>query len=329
MSNPSSKSKFTKDALVISNIDAEITRLTGKIHEDVFVHLKRKGIVIGISGGIDSSVSLALAVKAVGADKVLGIMLPEKESSSDSLRLATELAEQYGVATLVENISGALEGFQCYERRDEAIQRIFPEFDPKSWKSKIGIHQTGLSSSLPPVFHLTVVAPDGKEEKKIIPVKEYLQIVAASNFKQRSRMCMLYYHAEAMHYAVFGTANKHEIEQGFFVKHGDGGVDMLPIGNYYKTQVYQLGKALGIPKEIMERTPTSDTYSAEQTQEEFFFQLPFHEMDLLWYAFENGVDPSEVSQIMGKTEEDIMKIFNNFSRKQKTTEYLRMAPLRY
>lgn len=320
---------FTRQVLQIENVESEIDRLAQKIHDDVTQQFKRKGAVIGISGGIDSSVTLALTVKALGPERVLGIMLPEKESSSDSERLARELAEQFGIATLVENISGALQGFQCYERRDEAIRRVFPEFDPTSWKSKIGIHQTGLSSNLPPVFYLTVVSPEGKEEKKMIPVREYLQIVAASNFKQRSRMCMLYYHAEALHYSVIGTANKHEIEQGFFVKHGDGGVDVLPIGHLYKTQVYQLGAALNIPKEIMERTPTSDTYSAEQTQEEFFFQLPFKEMDLLWYGFENGYDPAEVAAVMGKSEDEVKRIFMNFTRKQKTTEYLRMAPVRY
>jgi NAD+ synthase len=325
----SGKKPFSRSVLSILDIEAEIQYLTHKIQEDVLIRFKRKGAIVGISGGIDSSVTLALAVKALGPDRVTGIMLPEKESSSDSLILAQRLADQFGVKTLIEEISGALEGFKCYQRRDEAIKRLFPEFDADSWKSKIGIHQTGLSSSLPPVFYLTVVKPDGQEEKKMIPVREYLQIVAASNFKQRSRMCMLYYHAEALHYAVLGTANKHEIEQGFFVKHGDGGVDMLPIGHYYKTQVYQLGEALNIPKEIMERTPTSDTYSAEQTQEEFFFQLPFKEMDLLWFAFENGYEPEEVGKVMDKSPEEVSRIFNNFSRKQTTTEYLRMSPLRY
>ncbi len=165
-------------------------------------------------------------------------------------------------------------------------------------------------------------------KSKMLPPKEYLQIVAASNFKQRCRMSMLYYHAERMYYAVIGTPNKHEVEQGFFVKHGDGGADIMPIAHLYKTQVYQLAEYLKIPKAIIDRTPTSDTYSAEQTQQEFFFQLPFDEMDLVWYGYENNYEPADVAQALEKTEDEIRSIYNNFSRKQKSTQYLRMAPLR-
>ncbi|HYM93394.1 MAG TPA: NAD(+) synthase, partial [Chitinophagaceae bacterium] len=192
----------------------------------------------------------------------------------------------------------------------------------------IGINPNGISHNLPPVFSLTIIDKNGLVKSKLLPAKEYLQIVAASNFKQRCRMSMLYYHAERMYYAVIGTANKHEVEQGFFVKYGDGGVDIMPVGNLYKTQVYQLAEYLNIPEEIIKRTPTSDTYPAEQTQEEFFFQLPFREMDLLWYGYENGYESSEVSKILGKPEEEIKAIYKNFLRKQKTTEYLRMIPIK-
>ncbi len=319
--------KFSKDILKIQDIDNEIIKISKKIQEDITVRLRRKGAIVGISGGIDSSVTMALAAKALGPERVLGIMLPEKESNSDSLRLARDLADQFGVPSLVENISGALDGYRCYERRDEAIKRVFPEFDPLTYKSKIGIHHSGIKQSLPPVFYLTIICPDGTEKKKVLPVREYLQIVAASNFKQRSRMSMLYFHAESSHYAVVGTANKHEVEQGFFVKHGDGGVDLMPIGNYYKSQVYQIAEVLGIPEEIIQRTPTTDTYSAEQSQEEFFFQLPFTDLDLLWYAFENEFNTEEVAEVMGKTSQEVELIFNNFKRKQKTTEYLRLGAL--
>jgi len=321
------KKPFSRNILTFEQPEKVIDQLVQKIQQQITVDLKRKGAVVGISGGIDSSVTLALAARAVSPDRVLGIMLPEKESSSDSLTMARGLADTFGVPSLVENISGALEGFRCYERRDEAIKRVFPEFDPKTYKSKIGINRTGLNHSLPPVFYLTIIAPDGAEKRKVIPVREYLQIVAASNFKQRCRMSMLYYHAEANHYAVVGTANKHEVEQGFFVKHGDGGVDLMPIGHLYKTQVYQLAETLGIPGEIIRRTPTTDTYSAEQSQEEFFFQMPFLELDLLWYGFENEYGIAEVAAELGKPAEEVELIFGNFSRKKRTTEYLRMRPL--
>jgi NAD+ synthase len=286
------------------------------------------GAVVGTSGGIDSSVCLALAAKAFGPERVLGIIMPEKDSNPDSEMLAKELAATFKVKTIKEDITSALAGFRCYERRDDAVRRVFPEYDPTTYKMKIGIKQSGLSNNLPPVFSLTIIDSKGNQEDKILPVKEYLAIVAASNFKQRSRMSMLYFHAEALHYAVVGTPNKHEQEQGFFVKYGDGGADVMPIGNLYKTQVYQLARYLGVPKGIIERTPTTDTYSAEQTQEEFFFQLPYGLMDIYWYGFENGYSAEEVASVMGESTDQVKALFSNFERKKRTTDYLRMSPVR-
>ncbi|HZL08502.1 MAG TPA: NAD(+) synthase [Prolixibacteraceae bacterium] len=327
--NSQNNKPFSKDILLFKNIEAEVNRITGELKEDILAVLKRKGAVIGISGGIDSSVTLALAVKALGADNVLGILLPEKDSSSDSKEFALKLASRFNVKTLEENITDALNGFSCYRRRDEAVHSVFPEYNPTDYKMKIGINQSGLNQFLPPVFSLTIVNKAGEEQSKKLPVKEYLQIVAASNFKQRCRMSMLYYHAERLHYAMIGTPNKHEVEQGFFVKYGDGGADIMPIAHLYKSQVYQLAEYLGVPDEIIKRTPTSDTYSAEQTQEEFFFQFPYQEMDLLWYGMENKVPTEEVGRAMGKSTEEIEMIYKNLIRKQKTTEYLRMGPIKY
>jgi NAD+ synthase len=320
---------FSKDILQFDNIEAEVNRISERMKNDIFGLLKRKGAVIGISGGIDSSVTLALTVKALGAENVLGIMLPEKDSSPESKEFALKLANKFKVRTLEEDITGALDGFGCYRRRDEAVTAIFPEYNPADFKMKIGINQRGLNQFLPPVFSLTIIGSDGKEKSKILPIKEYLQIVAASNFKQRCRMSMLYYHAEFLHYAMIGTPNKHEVEQGFFVKNGDGGADIMPIAHLYKSQVYQLAEYLGIPKEIIKRTPTSDTYSAEQTQEEFFFQMPFMEMDLIGYGLENGISAEEVGIVLNKTTDEVKHIYNNLNRKKKTTEYLRMAPITY
>ncbi|HCM60778.1 MAG TPA: NAD(+) synthase [Bacteroidales bacterium] len=319
---------FTKDIILLENVAAVVENIIGQMRGDVLQRFKRNGAVVGISGGIDSSVCFALAAKAFGPEKVLGVMLPEKDSSPDSEMLARELAAKFGIMAIKEEITGALSGFGCYERRDEAVKRVFPEYDPASWKMKIGVRQSGLFSNLPPIFYLTIIDSDGNVKDKMLPARDYLQIVAASNFKQRTRMSMLYYHAEALHYAVIGTPNKHEQEQGFFVKYGDGAGDVMPIGNLYKTQVYQLAEYLGVPKGIIERTPTTDTYSAEQTQEEFFYQLPFHLMDRFWYGFENGYPPSEVAAVMGETPERVEALFRNFERKRNTTEYLRLPPVR-
>lgn len=324
----SPKKPFSKDIILLEDVETAIGNIVNKMQEDVLHKLKRNGGVIGASGGVDSSVCLALAAKAFGPEKILAIMLPEKDSSPDSEKLARNLAQIYGVEAIKEEITDALSGFRCYERRDEAVSKVFPEYNPATHKMKIGIKLSGPFSNLPPIFTLTIVEPDGTEKEKTLPRNEYLQIVAASNFKQRTRMSMLYYHAEKLHYAVIGTPNKHEQEQGFFVKYGDGGTDVMPIGNLYKTQVYQLAEYLGVPKDIFDRTPTTDTYSAEQTQEEFFFQLPFDLMDRYWYGFENGYPAGEVAEVMGETVERVEALFRNFERKRKTTEYLRMQPVR-
>ncbi len=322
------KKPFSRDILTIDDPEEETRKIIQSLKSNIELVLRRKGAVVGISGGIDSSVTLALTVRALGPENVLGIMLPEKDSSPLSKELALKLAGQFGVRAIEEDITGVLEGFGCYRRRDEAVEAVFPEYNPADYRMKIGINQQKAFSMLPPLFILTIIDKKGESKSKLLPVKEYLQIVAASNFKQRSRMSMLYYHAERLHYAVVGTPNKHEVEQGFFVKYGDGGADVMPIAHLYKTQVYQLARHLNIPREIIDRTPTTDTYSAEQTQEEFFYQLPFEMMDLLWFGFENGYQPEEIARVMDLSFEEVQAIFINFERKKKTTDYLRRPPIK-
>ncbi len=312
---------FTKDAL---NLDAaqEVARLVDYLKQTVHQKLRRQGAVIGISGGIDSSVVLALCAQAFGAQRVVGLMLPEDESSPDSATLAQEVADEFGVQTFTENITGALDGFGCYERRNEAIQRLFPDFGP-DWQAKIGLLGSLLDEKTLNVFYLTVTSPDGQEFRKRMPPREYYQIVAASNFKQRARMSMLYYHAEARNYAVIGTANKNEHAMGFFVKHGDGGVDVQPIAHLFNTQVYQLARQLGIPEEVQRRTPTTDTYPGGSTQEEFFFRLPFDVLDTIWFGHDHGVATDAIARALGLTVEQVERVIGDIARKERTTAYLR------
>jgi len=323
-----SRKEFTRDIIKLEDVQKTCDTIIEKLRDDVINVLNRKGAIVGISGGIDSTVSFALAVKAFGAENVIGIMLPEKDSSPDSEEFAQKLADKFGVKTLVEDITATLDGFGCYRRRDEAMARVFPEYNPIDYKSKISIKQNVLKQNMPSVFSLTIIDKDGNEKSRVLPIKEYLQIVAASNFKQRSRMSMLYYHAEANHYAVIGTPNKHEVEQGFFVKYGDGGADVMPIGDLYKNQVYELARYLEVPQEIIDRTPTTDTYSAEQTQEEFFYQLPFDLLDLLWYGWENDYQPEEVGKALELTADQVAHVYKTFERKKNTTDYLRRSPIK-
>ncbi len=308
------------------NPSQEIDRITRWIEHSIHHTLRKRGAIIGISGGIDSSVVLALTVKALGAKNVIGVLLPETESSPESSELAHLLADQLKIETITEDISDSLAGAQCYSRRDEAIRSLVPEFNAQ-WKSKITLPGNLLDDDTLNVFYLSAFSPQGEELRVRIPPKAFMQIVAASNFKQRTRMAMLYYHAERLNYAVVGTANKNEHELGFFVKHGDGGVDLQPIHHLFKSQVYELAKGLEIPTTIYERTPTSDTYSAGSSQEEFFFRLPFEILDTIWYGYEQQVLSSEIAIALNLSLEQVERVITDIARKKKNTDYLRQPTL--
>src|SRR5574340_1068470 len=261
---------FDKNVLDI-DAAAETERIASFLKESVQKRLRRHGAVVGISGGVDSAVVLALCVKAFGPKKLVAVMMPEKDSSPESETLARALAAQFGVEPVREDITAALEGSGCYRRRDEAIHRVFPEYDAAAgYKAKLMLPQNLLEQDTLNVFLLAIQDPEGREYSKPAPAQEFMQIMAASSFKQRTRMAMLYYHAELNHFAVAGTPNRNEHDQGFFVKYGDSGADVRPIVHLFKTQVYQLAEHLNVPEEIRRRPPTTDTYSAHSTQEEFF-----------------------------------------------------------
>jgi NAD+ synthase len=321
--------KFSKDILAIDPA-GETERLVSLLRHNMGRVLRRRGAVVGISGGVDSSVVLALCARAFGTDRVTAVMMPEKDSDPDSERLSRSLARHYGVEAVLENITPVLEGFGCYQRRDAAIRRVFPEYDAAvGYKAKIILPDNLIGGTALNLFSLVIITPDGREKCAGLTMPDYLQIVAASNFKQRTRMAMLYFHAELRNYAVIGTANKNEHDQGFFVKYGDGGADIKPIAHLYKTQVYQLAEYLDVPAEIQQRLPTTDTYSAHQSQEEFFFRLPFNIMDLLLKAQEYKIPATQAAATMELTPEQVQRAFNDFSRKRRTTAYLRQPPVEF
>lgn len=317
---------FSRKSLAIDPAQ-ESDRIIGFIQQNIRKTMRRGGGVVGISGGVDSAVVLALTVHAFGPRNVIAVMMPDRDSDPVSETYARELAGGLGVAPILEDITAALAGFNCYQRRDAAIARVFPEYDPaQGYKAKIVLPSDLIESGTLNVFSVTVLCPDGRAETRPLPPRELLEIVAATNLKQRSRMTTLYFHAEARQFAVVGTANKNEYAQGFFVKYGDGGVDLQPIAHLYKSQIYQLARHLGIPETIQQRTPTTDTYSAPCDQQEFFFRLPFETLDLIWHGLEMGLPPAPVAEVMGMTEIQIQRVYDDIQRKQRTTQYLRMPP---
>ena len=315
---------LSADALVI-DAAAEIARIAGAMRGQVLRRLRRRGAVIGLSGGIDSTVSAALAVEAFGRQKVLGVLMPEKDSDPESLRLGQEVAAWLGIESAVEDIEPVLTALACYDRRDALIRKLVPEFG-KGWGCKVAIASSveGRGYS---ITYLVVQSPEGEVRKLRMPIDVYLGVVAATNMKQRTRKQIEYYHADRLNYAVLGTPNRLEYDQGFFVKNGDGAADLKPIAHLYKSQVYQLAEQFGAPDEIRRRPPTTDTWSLAQTQEEFYFSLPYREMDLCLYGLNKGLPAESVAPAVGLSAVEVERVWRDIESKRRTTRYLHEGPL--
>ena len=304
---------------------AEVARISNALCDQVLALFRRRGAVVGISGGVDSAVVAALCARAFGRDRVLGLLMPERDCSPDALRLGKTVAENLGIKTLVEDIGPALEALGCYGRQAEAIRRVVPEYDER-WKCKL-VLPSAMDGGRLNVTRLTVQSPDGKESTVRLSAAVYLQIVAATNFKQRVRKMTEYYHADRLNYAVVGTPNRLEYDQGFFVKQGDGAADTKPIAHLYKTQVYQLAEFLQVPEEIRRRAPTTDTFSLPQTQEEFYFTLPYDRMDLCLYAADHGIAAEEVAPAVELSPAQVERVFGDIRAKRRGARYLHSPPL--
>ncbi|MFW5973570.1 MAG: NAD(+) synthase [Bacteroidota bacterium] len=306
------------------DVAAETDRIASAIRSAVGRDMKRRGVVVAMSGGIDSSVTASLCVRALGPERVFGLFLPEQDSGSDTVGLSQLAAESLGIQTATEDITPLLEAAGCYRRRDDAVRTVIPEFTSE-WKLKIVLPSVVKSDALR-VFSVVALAPDGTSITERLPIDAYLGIVAATNFKQRTRKMMEYYYADRLNYAVAGTPNRLEYDQGFFVKLGDGAADLKPIAHLYKTQVYQLAEALGVPEEIRSRPPTTDTYSLPQSQEEFYFSLPYAAMDVCLYAKNHGMSTAKAAKLLDLTPEQIERVYRDIDQKRRTTQYQHLSP---
>jgi NAD+ synthase len=311
------------DAKVLElNLDV-VADAAGEKMREYIGRMGRRGAVVAISGGIDSSVCAALAVRALGKERVFCLLLPERDSSSRSGLLGQMLADHLGVESLVVDIAPTLEAIGCYSWRDQAIRVMFPEYRD-NWKNKIVI-SGGIERGIN-IHKLVVESPDGKRQEKRIGPKEYLQIVAAQNFKQRIRKTLDYFHADRLNYVVVGTPNRLEYDQGFFVKNGDGAADIKPIAHLYKTQVYAMARHLGLPAEVCDARPTTDTFSLEQGQDEFYFALPYEKMDLALWAKNHNVPASELATAIGVSPATAELVYKDIDAKRRATRYMHARP---
>jgi NAD+ synthase len=315
---------FSKESLEI-DCGAEVERISEAIRKFLSRDLHRRGLVLGLSGGIDSSVVATLAVHALGKERVFGILMPEKESSPDTLRLSEFVAKHLGISYVNEDITEILTAAGFYRRYQETVASVIPGFDA-NWKSKLVTSSANDPAGFT-FFSIIAQSPSGEMIQKRLPLKAYLEIVAATNFKQRIRKMMEYHHADRLNFAVAGTPNRLEYDQGFFVKNGDGSADIKPIAHLYKCQVYAIGRHLGVPAEILSRPPTTDTYSLPQGQDEFFFAVPVEQLDLCLYGKNHGVPAAEVAQAAGLKSEHVVAIWKDIDRKRATTRPLHLPPL--
>ena len=315
---------FSSKILLIDT-KQEAARIVDRLRYLMRNKLKRRGLIVGLSGGIDSSVTCALAAKAFGPKKVFGLHMPERDSSEETLSMSRMVSSHFGIESAHEDITEILESLKFYTRYNDAVRCVIPEYG-EGWKSKIVTSDITENRGYT-LFSVVAQSPDGELIKKRLPLKVYLEILAATNFKQRTRKMLEYYYADLLHYAVAGTPNRLEHDQGFFVKQGDGAADIKPIAHLYKTQVYQLAEYLGVPEIIRKRTATTDTYSLSQGQDEFYFFLPYKQMDLCLYAKNNGINPTSVAEATGLTTEQVGYIFRDIETKRSTTRYLHLQPL--
>jgi len=322
--HPNDAEHFSQKVLQIDP-EIESDRICTFIQDQVISGFKRQGAVIGLSGGIDSAVIAELLVRALGPERVLGLILPEKESNQISELYARKQAGKLGISVEKVDITDQLKTFGVYEKRNAIIRSIFPEFND-SYVFNISLPQNILQKDRINYHTITIVDENQNRKTARLLPKDWLVISSCQNIKQRTRMINLYSLAERNNYLVCGTTNKSEADQGFFIKFGDGGVDIEPIAHLYKTQVFQLARYLGVIGEIINRAPSPDTYSLPVSDEEFYFCLPYQMLDLILYAYEHQVPSAGAARVLSISEEQLARIYRDIRAKARSTWHLRVLP---
>ena len=315
---------FDRNILEIKNIGDIVQSLQNFIHEQVYDNFRKRGIVIGISGGIDSAVAAKLCCDAIGKENVLGIILPEKESNPQSQEFATKYCEKLGIKYEIEDVTSILDSSKIYQTREKIVEKYFPDYN-QSCEYRLVFSENFDNDGLS-IPYLEVNDESKQIHKIKLSLNDYFTITAATNIKHRIRMTRLYFYAEKNNFLVTGTTNKAEFQLGYFVKYGDGGVDIEPLANLYKTQVYQLGKYLDVPNEIIERKASPDTWSFDVSDEEFFYSLPYEIVDLMLFAKEKSVTLSDICSTLDLKEEKVKRILNSIERKLQASKTSRIFP---
>lgn len=312
---------FNRDVLKIDPAE-QLEKLSKFIMQQLTVAFRRKGIVVGMSGGVDSACMAAIAVHAIGKTKVVGLVLPEVETNPISSEYAIKHAQALGIEYRQIDITSIVNSVVPYQWRDTFIQGLVPEYKP-GYKYNISLPTDLLDRDTFSFYSLQVQMPDGQIKRKRLNLDEFHTITSFANIKIRARMVYLYAEAERRNLLVAGTTNRTEFLLGDFCKYGDGGTDIEPLTYLYKNQIYQIAEHLGVIPEIMHRTPSPDTFSLPVSDQEFFFRIPFETLDHLLYAWEHEVPASEAARVLNISEEGVKRAYRDFASKHRATAHVR------